>query len=130
MVKAGGDPQNTYLLCKDSGWVFAPVRDGSTLLGCLLDFYWEGLTVPLHFFPESALAYCRQIIKNSNETHDALTAARRKWEGNPYRAGWGESDDPYYALCFRHIDPLDETFERLAIRIFEPMLRHCRKISI
>jgi len=129
-LNTGNDPQKTFLLCQDSGWVFAPVSDCNEPLRRLLEHYWRGLSAPLHFFPESALAYCRQILRNPDSRHDAILAAHRKWEGAPYSAGWGETDDPYYTLCFKHTDPLDESFEALATLIFEPLLRHCRKLSM
>jgi exodeoxyribonuclease V gamma subunit len=126
----GSDPQKSFLFCKDSGWEFTPVHDCEDRLSRLLELYWQGLTVPLRFFPETSLAYCRQILKKPDSPHDALMAAHRKWEGNSYHGAWGESNDPYYSLCFKQIDPLDETFEALATLVFEPMLNHCRKLSI
>ncbi len=128
--KAGDDPQKTFLICKDTGWEFTPIREPDILLCRLLALYWQGLSVPLHFFPESALTYCRCRLKHPDAARDALMAAHRLWEGSTYRDGWGESDDPYLSICFRHSDPLDEAFEDLAMMVFEPLLSHCGEISI
>ena len=42
----------------------------------------------------------------------------------------GESRDPYYELCFRLRDPLDDEFKEMAVEIFEPLLAHCKDIII
>ena len=120
----------TILISRDSGWEFLPVADGENLLGRLLERYCQGMSTPLHFFPESALAYCRKQLQNSASPDDALAAAYRTWKPDPYGDGWGESDDPYYSLCFRHIDPLDSEFEDVSAAVFNPLLNHCRAIVI
>jgi hypothetical protein len=35
-----------------------------------------------------------------------------------------ESRDPYFLLCFKHTDPLDEAFEELAKKIFQPLMEY------
>jgi hypothetical protein len=34
----------------------------------------------------------------------------------------GDGNDPYCALAFRGIDPLDERFEAIALSVFAPLL--------
>jgi len=124
-----GIPQTTFLICKDSGWQFSPVDDSKDRLHHLLELYWKGISKPLHLFPESSLEYCRQISKGKLR-RDARAAARKKWEGNPFSGGWGESDDQYYSVCFRTVDPIDEAFENLSTTTFDPLLNHCREIHL
>jgi exodeoxyribonuclease V gamma subunit len=119
--------KTTLLICKDSGWQFSPVADSKDRLYHLLDLYWKGLSKPLRFFPESSLEYCRRIAKG-NTRRDAHRAACRKWEGNPFSGGWGESDDPYYSVCFRNEDPIADRFENLSTAILDPLLNHCREV--
>jgi exodeoxyribonuclease V gamma subunit len=90
---------------------FAPVEDARARLAELLKLYWSGLHRPLHFFPRTACKYV--------EVGEITGAVRNVWEGG-YDLD-GERDDPYYALAFRGVDPLDDAFEAAARTIFEPM---------
>ena len=74
----------------------------------LLDLYREGLCRPLHFFPESSLAYAHKQEWNPGR-------ARQRWEGSEYVAGEGR--DPYFDLCFGRTDPFTAEFDRLAREI-------------
>ena len=48
--------------------------------------------------------------------------ARAKWEGHSFTGAPGECGDPYFDLCFRNVDPLDEEFQQTARAVFEPLL--------
>jgi exodeoxyribonuclease V gamma subunit len=85
----------------------------------LLNIYWEGLRKPLHFFPESSLAYAEQTAKGTGP-EKAMRTAQSKWNAFEY----SEKEDSYYNLCFGQIDPLDAEFRELARAVFEPMLKH------
>jgi exodeoxyribonuclease V gamma subunit len=91
---------------------FAPVEDARGRLAELLELYWSGLHRPLHFFARTACAYAEQ--------GGMTRGVRAVWEGG-YDTD-GEREDPYYALAFRGIDPLDEAFEHAARTLFVPML--------
>jgi len=98
---------------------FPLVEDSCDFLGQLLEYYWQGLASPTHFFPETSLSYAKQVEKNKTK-EDALRAARNKWEGSSFIPG--ESVNLYYELCFRGKEPLNKEFEKAAIDIFTPIL--------
>jgi exodeoxyribonuclease V gamma subunit len=77
--------------------------------------YWEGMRNPLHFFPSSSWIYAEALAKGKDEER-AMRAARKEWLGDDY--SHGESEDPYFQVCFKNIDPLDEEFENLSREIF------------
>jgi exodeoxyribonuclease V gamma subunit len=99
-----------------------PAEQAKTLLADLLALYWEGLQNPVAFFPKSAFAYAERLHGEKGE-YAAMSAAKRAWEGNDYSGIPGERDEPSIAVVFRDREPLEEgPFERLAMRVFEPML--------
>ncbi len=55
-----------------------------------------------------------------------LKDARNKWIGSDFVSG--ESQDPYYKLCFGKTDPIDEEFRKTAEKIFSPLLEFCKEI--
>ena len=102
-----------------------PVKAPEALLETLLELYWQGLREPLHFFPRSAHAFVEAMRKGARV--DPLQKARRIWEGSDFSRG--ERENLYYQLAFRHADPLDEQFERLAKQVFQPMFEHLGESS-
>jgi exodeoxyribonuclease V gamma subunit len=116
--------RKTILVCEDRTFRYSPVEDTETCLRNLLNIYWRGLKKPLHFFPESSLAYAEQVAKGT-APEKAMRTATGKWDAFEY----AEKEDAYYDLCFRQIDPLDTEFRELATAIFEPMLRHEEQIK-
>ena len=103
---------------------FEPVEEGEAILEGLLSLYWEGLRRPLHFFPESSWTYAQERLSNKSASEASLKSARKVWEG-----GWnrGESQDLSYRLCFGESDPLDSEFEKIALEVFEPLLKFLRE---
>lgn len=114
-----GASRETVLICEDRTFRYAPVEDTEACLHTFLSIYWRGLIKPLHFFPESSLAYAEQVAKGA-VSEKAMRTAQGKWDAFEY----AEKDDSCYDLCFRQIEPLDAEFRELAEAIFEPMLRH------
>lgn len=112
---AEGYPLQSSLLMTDGCTDFKPVADAAELLGTLLDLYWQGLTMPLRFYPESAREYAKKGEWN-------LGRARARWE--PAYDREGEGDDPHFRLCFRDADPFTVDFERAARLVMEPLLLH------
>ncbi|RJR42707.1 MAG: exodeoxyribonuclease V subunit gamma [Desulfobacteraceae bacterium] len=102
---------------------FSPTDRSESLLRALLEMYWAGLTAPLHFFPESSMAYAVSADRCSGASQEAILRARRAWAGGERERG--ESEDPYYRLCFSSGDPLDSEFEKLSLDVFGPLLSHC-----
>jgi exodeoxyribonuclease V gamma subunit len=131
---AGGSPRSTLLagLAGKSAkerkrvlYEYAPVETGKGILEGLLKRYWEGLKKPLHFFPEISWPYAETCLAKKKPQEGALEQARNTWEGNERTRG--ESEDPYYRLCFGKVDPIDFAFEKIAVEIFEPLLKHLKK---
>jgi exodeoxyribonuclease V gamma subunit len=107
---------------------FAPVEQPAEELTKLLNGYWRGLSYPLPFFPKSSHAYAQAILTSRNRNHapdtlrqKALTQARTTWAGSEFSTG--ESANLYYQVVYRGTDPLNETFEQLALELMEPMLK-------
>jgi exodeoxyribonuclease V gamma subunit len=123
VVGASGQPLESFLIGKDGALRYTPVEPARETLNALLSTYWEGLRRPLHFFPQTSLAFAlKQATGKSRE--EALKAARNEWR-RPANAEYsGESEDPYLQLCFGRLEVLDEAFEDLALRVFQPLLEH------
>jgi len=120
--------QSSLLMCKDSVREFGRVTSCRDILEHLLTLYWKGLSLPLHFFPESSFEYAQRILIKKQTEPVALNAAKRKWVGSDFTRG--ESEDPYYDLCFRTVDPLDQEFQNIAKDVFVPLFNHCTEIFL
>ncbi len=114
LLQKEGYPRGTTLLMTDGAADFMRVDYAGGILGDILRLYFEGLTTPLKFFPESSMEYGKKQEWN-------LDRARRKWESG-YAAGEGE--DPYFRLCFGRTDPFDADFERVSRTLLEPLIGH------
>ncbi|MEJ2167060.1 MAG: hypothetical protein P8X90_16135 [Desulfobacterales bacterium] len=124
-------PKKSFLICKDSAIEFEPVADGMPILEDLLKLLRRGLEQPIHFFPESSFEYAEQLLRKGVPAPSALSKARKKWVGSDFaKYVRGESADPFYDLCFRRMDPLDESFQEIAVQVFSPMFLHSREIKI
>ncbi|HEV2840012.1 MAG TPA: exodeoxyribonuclease V subunit gamma [Chthoniobacterales bacterium] len=119
---AGNSKPETVLIGKDAVVTFGRVSSASAELQTLCELYWQGLTLPLRFFPTSGMAYVEAELSRRG---DPFRKAGEKWEGmwrkNEKRQG--ERDDVFIARCFDP-DSLDEDFAALARLVFGPMLRH------
>ena len=121
------EAKTSWLITEDEVWSFNEVPDAKEKLQELLEFYFFGLTKPLPFFPASAFAFVSEPSSRTKKSPADL--AQEKWEGGEFDDfGKGESQDPYFNLCFRNVvNPLDEEFETLAKNIIEPLLEHQTK---
>ncbi len=79
----------------------------------LLDDYASGLQKPLPFFPKTSWACCNED-KNW----------RLKWLGSDYSGSPGEREDKAIAVLYRDRDPLDQEFQALACRVYQPLVDH------
>jgi exodeoxyribonuclease V gamma subunit len=95
------------------------VEEGQGILETLLRRYWAGLKKPLHLFPETSRRYAENRLARERPPEVALEEARKIWEGSEWMAG--ESQDPYYRLCFEREDPIDSAFEEVAVEVFDPL---------
>jgi exodeoxyribonuclease V gamma subunit len=116
--------RQTVLVCEDRTFRYSHVEDAEVYLSTLLDIYWTGMRKPLHFFPDSSLAYAEQREKGA-DPEKAMMTANGKWDAFQY----SEKDDSYYDLCFRQTNPLDSEFCELAEAIFAPMLKNEEQIK-
>jgi exodeoxyribonuclease V gamma subunit len=119
-------PPKTTFLGSNLVYEFDPVQNPEEILGYLLQVYWKGLFEPVHFFPATSYEYAKQILINAKSKSYALNSANKKWNaGYDYS---GESNDLYFDLCFREIDPLDDEFQRISTEIFGPIFKHGREV--
>ena len=81
---------------------------------------------PIPFFPLSSWELVESLAKGKEE-EQARQSARNKWKGSDFSPGEGE--DPYFQVCFEHGDPLNEEFEELSKKIFEPLISCEEKIK-
>ena len=129
-IKPGPDSTDelieTLAEAEDKDVILEPVEQPELQFRALLELYWEGSRRLLHFFPKSALAYVERFRKEQ-DADKALRAARGAWEGDEFRQGFAERDDPYYRLAYRDTDPLDAEFAALAAAVFEPLFAHVRQ---
>ena len=127
----GGPYSNAVLVGSDKVFEAPPLAGAPELLAGLLDLYWKGLTRPLKFFPQTAWAYADAVLtqKAGRSKQEPLGLARLSWEGNPFRKTPGECADPYFDLCFRNVDPLDEEFQQTARAVFEPLLSELKEAA-
>jgi exodeoxyribonuclease V gamma subunit len=119
IAPSGVEHSSHWLGDDDQEFNLGPVEEPECYLEQLLDLYWKGLSHPLHFFPESAFVLAHDLMQSKP---DPISRARRTWEGGDY--GVGESQDAYYELAFRAVDPLDDEFVSLALAVYEPLLAH------
>lgn len=107
----------TVHFSSDGAHVLHPVNEPARLLEPLVALYAEGLSRPIHFFPESSFAAAQ--AKPGKE----LQAARKKWLDNYHFPG--EQADPAYTWVFapHSTAPLDQEFLDLCT-LFHPLLEH------
>jgi len=112
----------SFLVCKNAVWGFAPVSTGRQILLDLISFYWEGISKPFHFFPETSFVYARQLLQKNKKRMAALSAAQRKWTDSDFYRG--ESQDPYLSQLFSRSDPFDDQFHEASVSVFNPIFQY------
>ncbi len=125
-------PRTSFLICKDSALQFKPVPESKTLLEDLLYLFRWGLEEPIHFYPDTSHEYAEHKLNASGSEQSALAKAGLKWRGgdSPKKHSQVESDDSYYDLCFRRMDPLDDEFKKIALTVFEPLFAYSKEIIL
>ena len=124
-------PTTSFLICKGSAIKYDQVSGSRGILEDLLSIFRQGLTMPIHFFPDSSFQYAEYLLERSGSGQSALNKAKKNWFGNDF-ADYpkGEFEDPYYNLCFRRVDPFDDAFKKNAVSIFKPLLQHRTEILL
>ena len=107
-----GYPCLTTLVMDDDTRTFEPVEGASALLEGLLSHYWQGMSMPLRFFPRSSHAFATK----------GLEAARKEWRDDTFNNRPGEGSDPAIQRCFGATEPFDEEFCSLAVELLGPMI--------
>jgi len=133
LARCAAEPEaarEMVLVGEDEGVKFLPVKNARELLGGLLENYWRGLLEPLPFFPEISFAYAYAVVNPSSRAKlSPVQKARSAWEGRDSKNN--ESNQyAYEDFCFKERDPIGEEFERLAMEIFEPMLRNGNSLNV
>ncbi len=95
---------------------FKPVADPECYLRELLDWYWQGLARPLHFFPETSRTWAEAAGTGKEDGK-----ARFVWESGFQHHG--ENEDPAYGYFFKESNPLDSEFVALSA-LFTPIFAH------
>jgi exodeoxyribonuclease V gamma subunit len=119
---------NSVLIFKNTAWQFNPVDLHRKYLADLIEMFKHGLEKPLHFFPNASLEYAQQKQLKGKSQTTALKMAQKKWLSTDFARG--ESDDPYYDICFKMLDPFDASFQEIAKTVFQPLLANCTEIEI
>jgi len=125
-------PRTSFLICKDSALQFKPVPESKALLEDLLNLFRWGLEEPIHFYPDTSHEYAEHKLNASGSEQSALAKAGLKWRGgdSPKKHSQVESNDSYYDLCFRRMDPLDDEFKKIALTVFEPLFAYSKEIIL
>lgn len=117
------DARSCYI-SRDDIVEFSPVENSRGILMLLLEHYWEGMSRPLPFFPETSLKYATPGRQGSGSREERLKRARSAWEGTPQFPG--EAHDLSYRICFQGRDPLDREFEDISESLLGPLILHRR----
>jgi exodeoxyribonuclease V gamma subunit len=128
---ARGAASSAVLVGSDTVLAAKPTTRAPELLARLLELYWKGLTLPLKFFPKTSQAYAEATLgeKPGKPGKDPITVARPTWEGNEHTQQPAECGDPYFDLCFRNQDPLDEEFAQTSLAVFGPLLNELKEVE-
>lgn len=112
----------SYLFAKDASFKYKKAPDATRVLGDLLDLYFEGLARPLRFFPKTSWSFAFAVLENGEDRERALGRARPEWTGNDFGIR-GESNDPYFNLCFSAFvpDPLNDDFTKVSLAVLSPL---------
>ncbi len=114
LLRPEGVEQVSIHVATDTAVCFRAVKDPVAELTPFLRYYRQGLSEPLHFYPETSKAWAKAKTETA-----AINAARRAWYSGFKHTGEGE--DQAYGIALRGQDPLDAQFEELAA-LFLPIL--------
>ncbi len=114
----------SYLICKDRQIIFKDVENSREILAELLKLYWEGLSSPLHFFPDLSFEYVKQAYANNKNTRDIIKDICDK-RSDVYNQKI--SEDLYYKTYFVNKEPLEifnDSFIKISESVIAPILKH------
>ena len=108
-------------------YAYEQPEDPERVLQELLEIYWDGLVKPAHFFAQSSWQYASELLQKNKPVDQALTKAINEWKGNDFVTG--ESQDPYYQLCFQHQEPIDAEFCAISTKVLGPPFRFSQSMQ-
>ncbi len=108
-----GYPRESHLIMEDDVKTFIPIDGAAAHIETLLTRYWQGLVMPLRFFPRSSYAYAPK---------ERLDAAYREWRDDTFSNRLGEGSDPAIRRCFGATEPFDDEFCAIAVELLKPMI--------
>lgn len=117
----GRKGEKTILIGRDGAVTFKPVSPAQEELQNLCDLYLLGLSQPLRFFPSTSMAFAGATVSGER---DSFRMAREKWD--PYRRQ-GEKDDPYFQRCFDGLDPFEDPFAEISLKVFKTMFEQMER---
>ncbi len=103
-----GYPVESALVMSNDVKSYRALPDAMTRLERLLGYYWQGLSLPLRFFPRSSWAYAAK---------GSVEAARKEWRDDTFNNYPGEGSDPSIRRCFGGGGGFDEEFCRIAVEV-------------
>jgi len=118
--------KTTILIGQGTIWKYNSLENAQGILERLLYRYWQGLILPLHFFPESSSKYVETLIIKERSELEAIRSAEKVW--GDWDDDHGESRDVYYRRCFEGTNPLNGEFMDIAVEIFKPLIQNCEEI--
>lgn len=114
-LRPQGVALQSQLQCEDNYVLLQPVEQPEQYLADLLAIYWQGIHQPVPFLPKTSLAYASAEL-NAGKA-DPEKEAFKAWTSG-FTAG--EDADPYHQLLFTQ-SPLTDEFQRLSLRIYQPV---------
>jgi exodeoxyribonuclease V gamma subunit len=118
-------PKKSVLFARDGVWHLEPLENGLDELAKLLSLYERGLLRPLQFFPESSFVYADCVVRKKRPHEYGLAKAHALWDSGEWSGN--ESDDPYYAFCFKNGLVLGEEFVRCTLDVWSPLFLHLKE---
>ncbi len=112
-IAPAGYGRRSTLVMRNRSVQYSEVENASALLEQLLNRYWQGLLMPLRFFPRSSMAYA---------VKEELKAAAAAWQDG-YNNFRGEGSEPAIRRCFGAGDPFDSEFCTIALELLKPMMQ-------
>ncbi|MBK5968553.1 MULTISPECIES: exodeoxyribonuclease V subunit gamma [Thiorhodovibrio] len=100
----------TAYVAEDFTLVLEAVEEPVSALADLLELYWEGLTRPVPFFPDTSFAWFNK------QTDEAVADS---WDVNRYTQAEGSGLS--VRMAFRGLDPLADPFKDYAMRVYGPI---------
>ncbi len=122
LAQRGVGPCPSRFLHRD-GCSVLPALDGAAAeatLITLLDYFTQGQSFPLPFFPRTAMAYAELALQGSPP--DPATLPAWRGSGRPGDGPPGEAEASAVRVAFRGRDPLQDPFGEIALTVWGPLL--------